>query len=265
MENEYLGKPVKLINKTKQSNDVNLYDFRTLEKFNFIPGQFIMLSIPGIGEAPFAPISSTKRKNGFELSIKKVGTLTNALENINTNLMLEYRGPYGNGFPIKKLLRKDLVVIAGGTGIAPISSLVEYIIENRKNFGKVYLLYGAKNPDEILLKDKIRKWRKKINVMLCVEKRSQNWKEDFGYVSDVCYKIDTDIKKTIVIMCGPPVMYKNSFEELKKNGISADKVYVSVETRMKCGIGKCQHCTMGKKYTCLDGPIFRYDEIINEL
>ena len=272
MTNEYQGREIKLVQVKEQAKNIKLYSFelpkkhfKVIEEFQFIPGQFIMLSIPGVGEAPFAPCSSPYQKSGFQLSVRKIGLVTSALDQIKTNTWLEFRGPYGNGFPLNQMNKKDLVLVAGGTGIAPLASLIEYLIINRKKYGKIYLLYGAKNSKEILFQDRIQRWRKYIKILLCVEEKTKDWKEDIGLVTDICYKIDTEASKTIAIMCGPPVMYKFMASELEKNGIGADQIYVSMEARMKCGIGKCQHCVIGKKYTCLDGPVFKYNEISDEL
>ena len=168
---------------------------------------------------------------------------------------------------------KDLVLVAGGTGIAPLASLVEFLIKKRRNFKKIYLLYGAKNSKELLFKERFPRWKKFIELLLCVEEKDRQWEGNTGMVIDVCYKIDTEPQNTLVIMCGPPIMYKFVAQELVKltpkgspsGKIKPEQIYVSMETRMKCGIGKCQHCTIGKKYCCLDGPVFRYDEITNEL
>ena len=274
MRNLYKGEKIKLIRIQKQTKDTKLYAFRLEKNFYFTPGQFIMLSVPGVGEAPFAPCSNPEPKPQFQLSIRKVGLVTKFLDQMENNKnQLEFRGPYGNGFPITKLKNKNLVLIAGGTGIAPIASLIEYLISRRKNFGKIHLLYGVKKAEDLLFGDKLKKWQKKINVMLCAEEIDKNWEGETGMVTDLCCDVRTDPAKTLAIMCGPSIMYKPLVKELGKltprgspsEKIKPEQIYVSMEARMKCGLGKCQHCTIGKHYTCLDGPVFQYSEIVSSL
>lgn len=264
-KNLYQGQKIKLAKIEKQTKDTKLYTFKTSKKFQFIPGQFVMLSVPGVGEAPFSPCSSPLKESYFQLSIRKVGLVTKFLDKMTSRDTIEFRGPYGNGFPVNKMIGKDLVLMAGGIAIAPISALIEYLISRKRSFGKVYLLYGVKKAEDLLFKDKLKKWQKKINVMLCAEEIDKNWEGETGTITDLYCDIKTNPEKTIVIMCGPPIMYKFVVKKLVKLKIKPEQIYVSMEARMKCGIGKCQHCTIGKYYTCLDGPVFRYSEIVKEL
>ena len=271
-KNKYQGEKIKLFKIEKQTKDTNLYTFKILspkfnQKLQFIPGQFIMLSLPGIGEAPFAPCSSPFRKKGFQLSIKKVGLVTKFLDKLQskTKNTIEFRGPYGNGFPLNKMKGKDLVLIAGGTGMAPIASLVEFLIKKRSIFGKIYLLYGVKDSKDLLFKNHLKRWKKHIKLLLCAEEIDKNWEGETGLVTGLCCDIDTNPEKTLAIMCGPLPMYPPAVKELLKLKINSGQTYISLEARMKCGIGKCQHCTIGKHYTCLDGPVFKYSEIKEDL
>ncbi len=265
MPNLYKGEKIKLIRIQKQTKDTKLYTFRLEKNFYFTPGQFIMLSVPGVGEAPFAPCSNPEPKPQFQLSIRRVGLVTKFLDQMEVRKTLEFRGPLGNGFPIAKLKGKDLVLLAGGLGIIPITVLMQYLIPKRNNFGKIYLLYGVRKPEDLLFKDKLKKWQKKINVMLCAEEIDKNWEGETGMVTDLCCDIKIKPEKTTAIICGPSTMYQPIVKELGKLKIKPDQIYVSMEAKMKCGIGKCQHCTIGKYYTCLDGPVFNYAKIKEDL
>lgn len=273
MRNLYKGEKIKLIRTQKQTKDTKLYTFRLEKNFYFTPGQFVMLSVPGVGEAPFAPCSNPEPKPQFQLSIRKVGLVTKFLDQMERRANLEFRGPFGNGFPTAKLKNKDLILLAGGLGIVPITALMQYLTPKRNNFGKIYLLYGVKKTEDLLFGDKLKKWQKKINIMLCAEEIDKNWEGETGMVTDLCCDIKIKPKKTIAIMCGPLIMYQPLVKELGKltpkgspsGRIKPNQIYVSMEARMKCGIGKCQHCTIGKYYTCLDGPVFNYDKIKEDL
>src|SRR3990167_3287930 len=167
--NQYLGNRAKLISIKKQAEGINLYTFN-LPGFSFIPGQFVMLSLPGFGEAPFAPCSDPAKSNQFQLSIRRVGIVTTALEKLQKYDFVDIRGPFGNGFPLKKLSKKDLILVAGGMGIAPLASLIE-------------LLYGAKTTSQLLFRNHYTKWQKKINIELCVEEKDANWEGKTGFVT----------------------------------------------------------------------------------
>ncbi len=270
-ENLYQSQKIKISQIEKLTDQIKLYTFKiqsgfaASSKFHFSAGQFIMLSVPGVGEAPFAPCSDPAKTNTFQLLIRKVGLVTSALDKLKTNDLVEFRGPYGNGFPTNKLFKKDLILVAGGTGIAPIASLIKFIISRRRRFGKTYLLYGAKNPAELLLKKRYLQWQKRINFLPCVEEKDSQWSGDTGMVTELCIKVQTNPEKTIVAMAGPPLMYQFVSQKLAESRIKSEQIYVTAETRMKCGIGKCQHCTIGKHYACLDGPVFRYDEVEKNL
>ena len=263
--NQYLGNRAKLISIKKQAEGINLYTFN-LPGFSFIPGQFVMLSLPGFGEAPFAPCSDPAKSNQFQLSIRRVGIVTTALEKLQKYDFVDIRGPFGNGFPLKKLSKKDLILVAGGMGIAPLASLIEFLLRNRRSFNQIYLLYGAKTTSQLLFRNHYTKWQKKINIELCVEEKDANWEGKTGFVTGLCHRdqIKVNPQNTAVVMCGPVLMYQNNAEALAKLDIKPEQILVSMEAKMKCGVGKCQHCTLGKKYTCLDGPVFQYSEIAND-
>lgn len=259
MKNIYLPQNVIITKIIEQSPTVKIFrlerdkkDFELNEKgLVFIPGQFVLVGQIGYGEAPFGPLSSPYEKRYMEIAVRKAGTVTNYLHSLKEGDTVSLRGPYGNGFPLDFMEGKDIVAATGGCGIPPIASLIEYIVENRDKFGRIYLLYGARSPEEILLKDKLEEWKKEnIKVLTVV-----------GFVTDLIKEIEIDEINAVAAMCGPGPMADALEKVLRPLGISDRRIFVSMERKMQCGVGKCQHCTTGAKYVCLDGPVFNYDEI----
>ncbi len=265
--NIYLPQKTKITKIETLSPDVKL--FRLKGKFQknkdgliFNPGQFVLAGIWGYGEAPFGPASSPKENSHIEIIVRNTGgAVTSALHYTEKGAEITLRGPYGNGFPIKFLEGKDLVLVTGGCGIPPIASLIEYILKHRKKFGRVYLIYGAKTPQDLLLKDRIAKWEKQIKVILTIDKPAPDWNGRVGFVSDFVKEIEIDPANACAAMCGPGPMINALEKLLRPLGISDRRIFANTERRMQCGIGKCQHCATGEKYTCLDGPVFHFDEL----
>jgi len=250
MNNLYRPQKVKITKIEKLSPTVKL--FRIGFTSTFIPGQFFLIGKTGYGEAPFGVLSSPYQNKYLEFAIRKAGNTTGYLHSLKAGDEVEIRGPYGNGFDLKFIEQKDIVMVTGGSGIPPIASLVEYIIKNREKFGNVYLLYGAKVEEEILLKERIEIWQKsEIKVLTLAG----------GMVTDLLKDIKINNQDACAVMCGPGPMAEAVEKIIRPLGISDRRIFVSMERKMQCGIGKCQHCTTGKKYVCLDGPVFYYDEI----
>lgn len=261
MKNIYLPQNV-LVTKIEQlSPTVKL--FRLEPGLSFIPGQFVLVGQIGFGEAPFGPLSSPYEKRYMEIAVRNTGgVVTNFLHSLREGKEIEMRGPFGNGFPLDFMEGKDVVAVTGGCGIPPIAALIECIIENREKFGRIYLLYGARSPEEILMKDKIEEWQKKgIKVILTIDKPAPGWRGYVGFVTDLIKEIEIDEPNACAAMCGPGPMADAIEKVLRPLGISDRRIFVSLERKMQCGVGKCQHCTTGSKYVCLDGPVFNYDEI----
>lgn len=236
------------------------------DNFNYIPGQFAEISILGIGEAPFGIASAPCEKGMLSFSVKKVGSLTGALHELEKGDIVGVRGPLGNGWPINQLKGKDLVVIGGGFAFTTLRSLVKYIIEpkNRQDFGNVDIVYGNRNPGQILYKKElIEDWmnRYDINIYLTIDKPSEGWKYQVGFVPQVTEKVIKPSQNAIALVCGPPVMIKFTLPVLKKLGFTSDRIYTSLEMKMKCGIGMCGRCNIGSKYVCKDGPVFSIAEL----
>ena len=228
-----------------------------------IPGQFIMLSIPGYGEAPISISSPPDKGNMFEICIRAVGNLTNALHNLTKGDRLWIRGPYGKGFPAEDITDKDLLFIAGGIGLVPMRSLIKAVLNKRSCYGKINLVYGVKTPDEILFKDELLQWEQhgNINIQITIDKPHPAWKGNIGVVTTIIPQLKIDETKTAAIVVGPPVMYKYVIMSLGDKRIAGHDIYLSLERRMKCGLGKCGHCQINSIYVCQEGPVFRLSDI----
>jgi NAD(P)H-flavin reductase len=269
MQNIYLPQKVKIVKIETHSPDVKLFRLKGKGKFAknkdglvFNPGQFVLAGIWGYGEAPFGPASSPENNSYLEVIVRNTGgSVTNALHHLEEGAEITFRGPYGNGFPLKFLGGKDLVLITGGCGIPPIASLIEYILKHRKNFGRIYLIYGAKTPQDLLLKEKIANWKKQIKVILTIDKPAPGWNGNVGFVSEFVKEIEIDAANAVAVMCGPGPMMIALEKILRPLGIPDRRIFANLERKMQCGIGKCQHCATGDKYVCLDGPVFYFDEI----
>lgn len=271
MDNIYLPQKVKITKIDEQSPTVKLFRFSPIEpsafKKNdndlvFNPGQFVLVGEIGYGEAPFGPLSSPYEAEYMEIAVRKAGAVTNYLHSLKNGDEITMRGPYGNGFPLDFIQGKDMVMITGGCGIPPIAALVEYVIKNREKFGRIYVLYGARTPDEILLKEKIEEWKNfGIKSIITIDKPAPGWTGPVGFVSDLVKEIEIDEANAVATMCGPGPMMDALEKILRPLGISDRRIFVSMERKMQCGVGKCQHCVTGGKYVCMDGPVFYYDEI----
>jgi len=219
-----------------------------------------MLSLPGYGEAPFT-FASLPAKNGrFQISVRKVGSLTEALHNLKEKDIVGVRGPYGNTFPLNGMKGKDLLFVAGGCGIAPLRSLIQYVFKNRKDYGKVEIIYGCRTPKDIFYKDEMESWMNNpdTKIHLTVDEPDDSWGGVCGVVCVLFPKIDLRPKRSMVFLCGPAVMIKFAIKDILKLGFKENSIYTSLERYMKCGIGKCGHCYIKGKYVCLDGPNFSY-------
>ena len=252
------------------TSDVNFYQTRPVDndealRLDYIPGQFVMMSIPGEGEAPFCISSTPSRPGMLEFCIRNMGTLTSTLFSIKENQTVGIRGPYGNGFPIDKMEGKDILIVAGGMGSAPLRSLLLYVLDNRDRFGRLIYLHGAKNEGEMLFKEEFiqLKQREDVEMLMSVDKdEAGTWPYKVGLVTTLFKDLGKiDATNTYAAVCGPPVMYKFVIADLKARKVPDDHIILSLERRMKCGVGKCGHCQINQIYVCKDGPVFNYSKI----
>jgi len=269
MENPLRPQKVKITKLEDMSRNVKLIRLRPSggkfplneDDLVFNPGQFVMAGLWGYGEAPFGPASSPLEQNFIDIGVRKIGNVTAALHRLKEGDEMTLRGPYGTGYPLNFFANKDVVMVTGGCGIPPISALIEYIIANREKFGRVYLLYGVLAPEDLLFKDRYKHWENYISVILTVDQPTQSWKGHVGFVSELANKIDIAPRNTVAAMCGPGPMVAALENILRPLGISDRQIFVSEERKMTCGVGKCQHCSVGDKYVCTDGPVFYYDQV----
>ncbi len=227
------------------------------------PGQFVEVSLFGVGEAPISVCSSPTQFEDFELCVRKAGRFTEALHQLKVGDEIGIRGPFGVGFPIVPLEGNDVLLIAGGLGIAPLRSLIKFIIDNRRMFGKVSILLGCRDPQSMLFADELDDWARRIDLQfLCsIDKAAPEWGGHVGYINQLIPGVTLDPLKTFAVACGPPVMYRSVVDELLKKGFTDDRIYLSLERHMKCGLGKCGHCQIHDIYCCQDGPVFSYSKL----
>jgi sulfhydrogenase subunit gamma (sulfur reductase) len=224
-----------------------------------------MVSHFGYGECFFAISSSPTKKDYIEVSIMKLGKVTSALHECEPGDELGVRGPYGNYFNVNGWKGKNLIFIGGGIGQAPLRSLINYVVDNRKDYGDLNILYGARSTSDLCFKpefDELEK-RKDVNVHLSIDKEEKGWKNFVGFVPDNLLRVKPSPKNAIAITCGPSVMIKFVIQNLLKLGFADDQIFTTLEMRMKCGIGKCGRCNIGNLYVCKDGPVFSYNQLKN--
>jgi sulfhydrogenase subunit gamma (sulfur reductase) len=228
------------------------------------PGQFVEVSLLGIGEAPISISSSPSRSNGtFELCVRRVGDLTSALHKMEAGSFVGVRGPFGHGFSVEKIKGKDILFAAGGLGLAPLRSLINQVLDERGCYDRVIILYGTKQPSEILFKDELLEWaeRDDVEFHMTVDRADDDWRGHVGVITTLFPKITINPRNTVAATCGPPIMYRFVLMEMLGKGIPETQIYLSLERRMKCGVGKCGHCQINGFYCCQDGPVFNYAQI----
>jgi sulfhydrogenase subunit gamma (sulfur reductase) len=236
------------------------------ENINHNPGQFVMLSIPGVGEAPFGIMTSPSRTGEtFKLCIRNAGDLTNRIHQLQPGDQVGIRGPLGRGFPIEAFVGKDILVAPGGLALAaPALSLIDEILDSRNQFGRLIILYGARNPSELVLRDRLAEWEKRndMELMVTVDHPDENWDGHVGVITTLFEHIEVNPYKTIAVTIGPPIMYRFVTMELLGKGLNPDQIWMSFERRMKCGVGKCGHCQVNHRYSCQEGPSWTYAEAL---
>jgi len=258
MKNYYLPEKTTIKSIDKLTDKLAIFRLAG-QNLNFLPGQFFMLSIPGFGEAPFTPTNYPDKKS-IQFLVRSAGVLTAKLFFLKPGNNIFIRGPYGNPFPLDKFQDKNILLVAGGCGLAPINSLLEYLYK-KNNCQNVQLIYGVNTQKEIAFKKELLSKKNKVEILITIAKPDKNYRGNVGFVDSLITK-NIVKKESIAVLCGPPVMYKIAIKKLLFLGIKKENIYLQLERKMQCGIGLCQHCTCGKKYVCLDGPVFTYQEIL---
>ncbi|MFH1791027.1 MAG: FAD/NAD(P)-binding protein [Candidatus Omnitrophota bacterium] len=233
------------------------------EELTFAAGQFIELTVPGVGEAPFTPSSRPAVKDIIEVTIMKVGRVTEKIHQLRKGDIVGLRGPMGKGYPIDEFKDKEILVVGGGCGLAPLRSLMYTLFDRTKEFKKIIYRGGCKTPSEFLYRNEISGWldRNDLDIKLTVDKGDDTWKHNVGVVTTILDGVGIDAQKGIAVVCGPPVAMKFSTKKLLELGFKDENIYLSMEKNMSCGIGKCGHCRIGIYYACKDGPVFKYSQI----
>jgi len=234
------------------------------QPFRFSTGQFVELTLPGEGEAPFTPSSSPAQTDKMEITIMKAGRVTARLHECRPGQKVGIRGPFGNGYPVDDFAGKEVYIVGGGVGLAPIRSLFLTLVDRIKDFKKVVCRYGAKTPEDFIYKKALfGDWQKidGVDIKLTVDQADGQWKHNVGVVTTILDPKDVDVNSAVAVVCGPPIMMKFTTLKLLEFGFTHDRIYLSMEKNMSCGIGKCGHCMIGKYYVCKDGPVFTYEQI----
>ena len=237
------------------------------EPFSFLPGQFYMLYVFGVGEAAISISSDPTKPQTLIHTIHRVGTVTSALAQMKRGDMVGLRGPFGTSWPVEAARRKDVCVIAGGIGLAPLRPVIYSLLRERKKYGRIILLYGARSPLDLLYRVELEEWSREHNmeVLVTVDRGDSSWKGYIGVVTSLFSYIKLDSRATVAYVCGPETMMKYTIDELERRGLPEDQVYVSMERNMKCAVGFCGHCQYGPDFICKDGPVFSLPRVRTSL
>ncbi|MFA5553865.1 MAG: FAD/NAD(P)-binding protein [Phycisphaerae bacterium] len=254
------------IQKVKLMNDTELYVRFTMDdgQFDFIPGHFVEVSIAGVGEAPITISSSPTQKDGIELVVRRIGNVTKAIHNLRAGDKIGIRGPLGKGtYPVEEAKGRNLVFICGGIGLVPQRSFINYVLDNRSDYGEVTILLGTKCFPQRFFHAEIEQWaaRKDIKFLETIDEMHDCWNGNVGVVTTLIPKIESELKSSQILICGPPIMYKFVLMALQEEEVPHENIYLNLERKMKCGVGKCGHCQINGFYACIDGPVFRYSDL----
>ena len=233
-------------------------------QFSYTPGQFVEVSIAGIGEAPLTISSSPTQKDGFEIVVRKIGNVTNAIHALNQGDKIGIRGPLGDGqYPAEEAKGRNVVFICGGIGLVPQRSFINYVLDNRDDYGEVTILQGTKCYEQRLFPSEVAEWEKRddVHMLETIDEPHDCWKGNVGVVTKLIPQVKSDLKSAMVLVCGPPVMYKFVLMALEEYDVPHGNIFLNLERKMKCGVGKCGHCQINDAYCCMDGPVFRYSDL----
>lgn len=265
MNSPYLPRMAEVLEIEKQTESEKLFSLRLVdgEKLDHKPGQFVEVSIFGVGECPISVCSEPKDDPVFELCIRNAGSVTGALHRLETGDRIGIRGPYGTHYPVFEQRGKDLLFVAGGLGFAPLRSCINYSLRHREDYGRIIILFGARTPADRLFKSELRglSSRKDVEYLETVDSGDENWTGHVGVITSLFPKVTIDADKTFAFVVGPPIMYRFAIKACLSKGLSEDKIVLSFERRMKCGQGKCGHCQMGPMYVCREGPVMNYAQV----
>jgi len=264
MKNDLIPQKAKILNVYRDAPNVKVFTIKSEKAIHFTTGQFTEVSLPGVGEAPFAFCSSQYDSKQFQITVQEKGILTDSLFKLKKGDLIGVRGPYGQGFPLEKVSQKNLLIVAGGIGLAPLRSVIKSIISKRRAYRQVQLFYGTRCEEYRIFEKEFPVWRKnKIDVRVTLDQCQPRWRGNVGVITTLFDRHKT-LKQALAFVVGPPVMYKFVLGRLKKLKFKDKDIYLSLERRIHCGVGVCQHCVLvNGKYVCQDGPVFSWEEIKN--
>lgn len=268
MPNVYLPDMATIIETVQETPNIKTFRVRLdnqdrMAAFRFEPGQVGQLSVFGTGESTFVINSPPTRMDYLQFSVMRAGEVTTKLHSLEAGDKVGVRAPLGNHFPYESMKGKDIVFVGGGIGMAPLRTLMLFMLDNRKDYGSITLLYGARSPEDMAFKEELPEWlsRKDMNTVLTIDREAQGWEHRVGLIPNVLREIGPKPKKSVAVTCGPPIMIKFTLQALKELGFGDDQIVTTLEKRMKCGVGLCGRCNIGEKYVCVDGPVFTYAEL----
>ena len=258
---------------TIQETKVETYDTSTFtlriddpqarQRFRHRPGQFMEVSVFGAGEAPFCIASSAHARDTLDITVRKIGRVTSALHELGKGDQVGIRGPLGNWFPFDEVEAKHILFVVGGLGLAPLRPQIEDVHRERDRFASITVLYGARTPEDLIYRDELEQWQQSedMSCLLTVDRATDGWTGTVGVVGKLLDRVELDVPQTVAFVCGPPIMIRFVVGDLVGLGFGEDTIITTLERHMRCGIGKCNHCMMGDKYVCLDGPVFTYRQM----
>ncbi|MCF8062783.1 MAG: FAD/NAD(P)-binding protein [Deltaproteobacteria bacterium] len=260
----YLPEPARIVSIRREAVDAVIeLELADRSALGHKPGQFVQVSMFGFGEIPISICSSPTRTGRFKLCVRPAGHVSNALYRASEGDWVGIRGPFGRGFPIRTMRNRDVLAVAGGIGLAPLRSLIQYVRDNREAYGRLVVVYGARNPSLILFRTDVEAWTRgeDVEMFLTVDEADESWTGRTGVVTGPLKEIDLSTRSTVAAVVGPPVMFRFVAAELLAKGMNRRRIFFSLERRFECGIGKCGHCQLNGMYVCQDGPVFRYSDL----
>jgi NAD(P)H-flavin reductase len=260
----YKGIKAEILDIIDETPTIKTFVLKPEKEFSFSTGQFIQFAVPKVGESPFTPSSSPLEKKKFEVTIMRVGRVTESIHNLRRGDVVEVRGPLGKGYPLNEFEKKEVLILGGGVGMAPLRSLLLTLLHEKQKYNRIVLLYGARTPADIVYKNEFSEWAKNgAEIYRSVDKGDDKWKEKVGVVTTLFEDVKLNPNNGVAIVCGPPIMMKFGTLKLLEIGYKPENIYLSMEKNMSCGIGKCGHCGLGKYFVCKDGPVFKYSQIMD--
>jgi len=263
MDNPYRPMRAELRDVVPESGTIKTFVLEPERPFAFEAGQFVELTVPGLGEAPFTPSSAPSQADRVEVTVMKAGRVTSALHEAEPGAALGLRGPYGRAYPLDEFAGRDVLILGGGVGLAPLRSLLLALLEQRDRFGRIILCYGARTPADLIYKGQLKEWGKRedLELHLTVDRAEDGWRGKVGVVTTTLDDVQIDTAGALSVVCGPPVMMRFGVAALLQKGFASRDIYLSMERNMSCGIGKCGHCRVGPYYVCRDGPVFSFAQL----